>query len=352
MTSVLAYGENDHPEITLCLAMVVDKHTAHLEETLESVKELIDYVSIVDQGSPQGTQELVKTFLEKNGIRGKIESDLKGVDETIDPDSAALLIAKKRLTDEGFSLDHTFLLTLKANQILNQQPSFRKELLKSDAYLVREKSSEFSSYQIHLLRASLPWKKKGGTLYGYWTHARGPFETAAVLRDWTINDRHETHPEEIEKDLKLVAEALKEEPDNEHLLFYLARLNQLQHHYEKAIQVYQDRIAFGGNPEEVWCSKQMMGECYEALGQWERALPSYMEAFQHNINRAEPLYRLARYYRSKGHTGLAHLFAKRAATILYPSEQNLFINDPVYDYLIDEELCRSLHITRHSKMMD
>ena len=112
MTSILAYGEDHHKEIKLCLSMVVDKYTAHLEETLESVKDLIDYVSILDQGSSEGTEELVNAFLEKNEILGKIERDVKGVDDVINPDSTALWIAKKRLTEGGFSLEHTFFLLL------------------------------------------------------------------------------------------------------------------------------------------------------------------------------------------------------------------------------------------------
>ena len=163
-------------------------------------------------------------------------------------------------------------------------------------------------------------------------------ETTEILRDWTIYDRNERQPDELDRDLKFVAKALKKEPDNEHLVFYLARLNQLQHRYAEAIQGYQKRIALGRDTEEVWCSKQMMGECYEALGQWEQALPIYMEAFQSNVNRAEPLHCLACYYRNKDNVDLAHLFALRGSTIPYPSDQKLFVSDPVYDYLLNEEL--------------
>ena len=340
-----AYGEEPNQETKLALVMVVDKDAANLRETLESVKQLVDYVSIYDRGSAQETQDIVSTFLDKYGIPGKVGGDENTSNEFIDLDSAAIAIAKKRLEEAGFSLNHTFLLILKPNQRLNTPTTFRKDLLKKDAYLVREKSSEHSSYQGHLLRASLPWKKKGGTIYGYWTLAEEPHDSSEVLRNWLIHDQRERRSDEIERDLELVTAALKDDPQNKRLLFDFARLNQLQHRYEEAITAYQERIARGGNSEEVWCSKQMMGECHEALGKWESALANYLDAYQNNLNRAEPLYRIAHHYRSQNDANLAHFFATKGATITYPSHEHLWIHDAVYDHLLDQEISIASYYT-------
>lgn len=133
------------------------------------------------------------------------------------------------------------------------------------------------------------------------------------------------------------------------MLFDFARLNQLQHRYEEAITAYRERIARGGNSEEVWCSKQMMGECHEALGKWESALANYLDAFQNNLNRAEPLYRIAHHYRTQGDANLAHFFATKGATIPYPNHEHLWIHDAVYDHLLNQEISIASYYTPFKK---
>lgn len=106
----------------------------------------------------------------------------------------------------------------------------------------------------------------------------------------------------------------------------------------KEIQKYQDIITQGGEKEEIWLAKFKLGETYEAMDQWDKAHDYYFEAYNYNPARAEPLEKLATHYRKHNQFDLAYQFARLGKKIPRPSEQSLFISDPVYDYRFDEEL--------------
>ncbi len=81
------------------------------------------------------------------------------------------------------------------------------------------------------------------------------------------------------------------------------------------------------------------------MKQWDQALQSYIDAYQFNPERAEPLQQISSYYRTKEQYNLAYLFAKQASHIPFPHHQILFINYPVYDYLIDQDLSIAAYYT-------
>lgn len=115
--------------------------------------------------------------------------------------------------------------------------------------------------------------------------------------------------------------------------------------YDEAIKHYTDRIARGGNAEEVWCSKYMLGNCYATLKQWPKAREWYLKAYESNPQRAEPLIRLSSHYREKAENNLAHLFAKQSLEIPQPPKDSLLVDQPIYDFERDTELAISSFYT-------
>src|SRR5579872_2737177 len=55
---------------TVCLNMIVKDESEVIERSLSSIKHLIDYWVIVDTGSTDGTQTIIKKFLK--GIPGEL----------------------------------------------------------------------------------------------------------------------------------------------------------------------------------------------------------------------------------------------------------------------------------------
>jgi hypothetical protein len=144
--------------------------------------------------------------------------------------------------------------------------------------------------------------------------------------------------DKFERDIALLMKGLEEEPFNERYMFYLAQSYSSIGRYEEAIQWYQKRIERGGWNEEVWCAKYRIGALYQKLENWDEALKWYLDAYSFLPSRAEPLQKIATYYRIQGQYALAYLFAKEGKAIPYPKEQRLFVEDAVYDYMFDEEI--------------
>jgi glycosyltransferase involved in cell wall biosynthesis len=319
----------------LCLTMIVKNESRIIERCLNSVKGIVDCVSICDTGSTDNTVALIESFLEKNHIPGKVHNDPWknfGYNRT-----NSALLAQKTLVDLGFPLERTYLLFLDADMLLEVSPNFNKDALIDDSYLMIQRSCSLSYYNLRLARASLTWDCVGVT-HEYWASKgnvkRGQIETLV------IDDKEDggCKADKFERDVRLLTQGLKDEPNNERYMFYLAQSYKCLRQFDDSIKWYKERIAKGGWKEEVFYAKYMIGECYEGKNDWEKALTWYLDAYQTNPKRAETLQKIANHYRNANQNDLAYMFAAQGKKIPYPTEEILFVSHPVYNYQFDEEI--------------
>lgn len=320
----------------LCLTMIVKNESRIIERCLNSVKGIIDCVSICDTGSTDNTVAIIENFLEKNHIPGKVHNDPWknfGYNRT---NSAAL--AQKTLIDLGFPLERTYLLFLDADMLLEISPKFDKDALVDDSYLMIQKSCSLSYYNQRLARASLTWDCVGVT-HEYWACKSGNVKRGQI-ETLVIDDREDggCKADKFERDVRLLTQGLKDEPNNERYMFYLAQSYKCLNQFDDSIHWYKERIARGGWKEEVYYAKYMIGECYEGKKDWEKALTWYLDAYQSNPKRAETLHKIANHYRNANQNDLAYLFAAQGKKIPYPTDEILFVSHPVYNYQFDEEI--------------
>jgi hypothetical protein len=93
----------------------------------------------------------------------------------------------------------------------------------------------------------------------------------------------------------------------------------------------------GGDPEEAWYAKYQAALMQLVVGDpWEKVLSALLEAYGCWSQRAEPLYRIAVHYSTRGESVLAGLFAREAARIPCP-EAGLFVERDVYEYRLPFE---------------
>lgn len=137
-----------------------------------------------------------------------------------------------------------------------------------------------------------------------------------------------------ERDVQVLTEALKNDPENVDYIFHLAEAY-LNINPAEALHWYKIRIEKKGDKEQIWTSKYRLGQCYEKLNQWHDALYWYLEAHQANPGRLDPLLNIATYYRQHGENELAYIFAKHGSRFL-----------PSRDYHFDEELSIVAFYTR------
>jgi len=82
-----------------------------------------------------------------------------------------------------------------------------------------------------------------------------------------------------------------------------------------------------------WWAKYSAAIQYENVNQWDKALPAYLDAYQYDPSRGEPLRKIATYYRTNGQYNLSYLFASQGIRL----QQREFVDD-VYFYQFNEEL--------------
>lgn len=326
----------------ICLTMIVKNESSIIERCLDSMKEFVDCICICDTGSTDNTIQIIDDYLQSNHIQGKVyQQEWKnfGYNRTL-----SVKTAQEMLKEMNYPLDLTYILLLDADMLLEVEPAFEKKQLVHDTYLLIQKSSCLTYYNTRLIRASMPWKCVGVT-HEYWDCDIRT--NAGRLTTLHINDLGDggCKADKFERDIKLLTQGLIDEPDNVRYMFYLAQSYKCIEKFDDAINWYTKRISKGGWNEEVWYSKMMIGECYEYKNEWKEALNWYLDAYEFNPDRAEPIHKIANFYRKEGNNHLAYLFAKHGSKIPFPKNQVLFISHPVYDYQFDEEISISAYYT-------
>ncbi|MBS0648531.1 MAG: glycosyltransferase [Verrucomicrobia bacterium] len=311
--------------------MIVKNETHVIERCLASVKPLIDYWVIVDTGSTDRTQEIIKEFMKD--IPGELH-ERPWVDFAHNRNEA-LNLAKGKAD---------YLLFIDADDVFKIDANFKMPPLDKDFYLINTLYSTVTYLRNQLVKSNLEWK---------WI---GPVHEVLVCFPWSYNaatlegvnmvimgggDRSRD-PKKFLKDAKVLEAALKKEPDHARWVFYLAYSYRDAGMLERAIQTFEKRVSMGGWYEEVFWSLYQIACIQENLQMPEEVVTkSYQRAFNYLPTRAEPLYRLSNYYRRKENYFLGYLMAKHGLEIKPPTQALLFIEYDTYNYqlLLEYSIC-------------
>jgi glycosyltransferase involved in cell wall biosynthesis len=269
--------------------MIVKNEASVITRCLSSVKPLIDSWVIVDTGSTDGTQEIIRDFMKE--IPGELyERPWKNFEHNR---NEALLLAKKRAD---------YLLIMDADDQLAFEPSFVRPTLTKDAYLLNIRYDELSFRRYQLISTRLPWRWKG-VLHEFLT-CDIPF-SSEILDGVVYLDRHEgarsKDPEKFRKDAAVLLQGLQKEPNNSRYMYYIAQSYKGAEEYDKALTWYQKRIDVGGDDDEMFWSLLQMASCQTLLGKPSTCvIDTLLNAQRLRPTRAEPVYFLAQTYRKLG----------------------------------------------------
>jgi len=330
---------------TLTLSMIVKNETHIVMECLESVAPYIDYWVIADNGSTDGTQDLIKNFFKEKGIPGELH-EVEWVDFGHNRTEALKLCDGKA--------DYIFMID--ADDKLVGKPNFDFSDEK-DGYGMRIKRGDFTWWRNQIFKTGIGWKYTG-ILHEYAdcqdkpNKDKDPLSLGRIAQPSnyfidarTLGARNRKEDgtdldaiEKYSKDAETLEEAIKKEPDNTRYQFYLAQSYFDSQQWEKAEEAYSKRAGMGGWLEEVYYSIFRVGMCKMLRKQpWQDCQDVFLQSWNIKPNRAEPLYHLARIHRNNGNPNLGYLFAKAGLGIPYPENDILFINDDVYRWLILDE---------------
>jgi 2-polyprenyl-3-methyl-5-hydroxy-6-metoxy-1,4-benzoquinol methylase len=131
-------------------------------------------------------------------------------------------------------------------------------------------------------------------------------------------------------------------------IFYLAEFCREIGDAKQAMSLYSIRSQYLGQDEERWFSSLQQAALMESLG-YPRAdvLYAYWQAYQTRPTRAEPLVALARLYREGNEFALAHLCAKKAMDLPYPSRDTGYIDADCYRWKAMDEFAIASYWVGH-----
>ncbi|MBC7709378.1 MAG: glycosyltransferase [Rhizobacter sp.] len=312
----------------LCLNMIVRDEAHVVCEALASVAGYIDYWVIVDTGSTDDTIAVIETFFRERGIAGEIHQR-PWVDFGVNRSEALKLCNGKCV----------YAWVIDADDLLVGE--FSLSSLTKDAYLLRY-GSDFSYWRQQIFRVAADWKYEG-VLHEYPRSAKADLSEGRIEGAYHVESRRlgsrSREPDKYRRDAQTLEAALQTDPDNTRYVFYLAQSYRDAGDQSHALAAYTRRTLMGGWDEEVFYSLLQCARCLEALSApWEQALAAYLRCWQFRPSRAEPLYWLAKHYREQAEYELGALFARRAAVIVLPEQDRLFIATDVYTWRVKDEL--------------
>ena len=323
----IAFSESTQKK-TICLNMIVKNERDVIERCLESVLPLIDYWIIVDTGSSDGTQDIIKKYMQNKNIPGELH-ERPWVDFAHNRNQA-LQFAKGK---------GDYLLFIDADDVLAFDPEFKLPFLDKDFYYLT--MSFFGSRYglVRLVNNHLLWKWEGvrhETLIC--SNAKTSDYLKNVLNVCSTDGARSKNPDKYKTDAEALEVALEKEPHNTRIVFYLAQSYRDSLQYNKALKMYQKRVTMGGWDQEIFYSLYQIGVLKEVLNfSSDEVINAYLEAFKARPLRIEPLYRLARYHRIQGNYDDGYKLAKIISEMPFFNDL-LFVEKWLYDYGIKFEL--------------
>ena len=308
--------------------MIVRDEAPVIARCLASVLPVLDHWVVVDTGSCDGTQAIVRRCLA--GVPGELV-ERPWVD-----------FGHNRTESVGYASEHAdYVLVIDADEVLVIEPGFTTAGLTADAYRVESRYGTQVYARTHLLRGSLPWRYVGAVHeYPHCEQAAGHPPLLGGLSVLVFHDGARARdPLTYRRDALRLEQALLDDPGNPRAVFYLAQSYRDAGDGELALRHYRARSAMGdGWQDEAWYSLYQAALLREAMGHpWGEVLDDYLAAYEFQPGRAEPLYRLGLHYALHGADGTALLYLGTAARIPRPGCDRLFVDADVYDYLVPFE---------------
>jgi len=321
---------------TIGLCMIVKNEAKVILRCLASALPLVDYVLVVDTGSTDGTQDLVRRFLADHDVEGAV------IDEPWRDFAYNRTFALARLR-EVETVDYAMIID--ADDVLIQDPNFDpvafKSRLEHDLYDVELSQGSISYYRPQICRNRMAFSFKG-VLHEYLEAPPGPI-TRQTAKGFSVVSGREgarsQNPRKYQDDAAVLENALATETDPfliSRYTFYLAQSYRDSGEREKSLANYLKRAEQGFWNEEVYVSLLEAGNLVATLGRpFEEVVAVYERATETAPARAEALHAASLFCRNQGRSAEGQEYARRGLGLDEPV--GLFVQPWVYDYgLLDE----------------
>lgn len=305
--------------------MIVKNEAHGIVSTLASVRPFIDRWTILDTGSTDGTQDIIRHLLA--GTPGELHEE-----PFID-----FATSRNRVLDLH-GTQTTFTIMLDSDDRLSGGAELRTFLgsaaAAEDAHLIK-RQGETSWWVPLVLRTQAKWRY-AGRVHEYLCGPSGQI-AASRVPDVSITQVRSQRSAEAsrvrwERDLGLLTAEKFANPKDPRTVFYLAQTYECLGRLDEALLENVYRVSIGGWVDETFEAMLRIATLKERLRRpWTEIQQAFLEAYAFDPTRAEPLVAIAEHYRLRGALALCYLFACRADDLPRP-RSGLFVDEAVYEW--------------------
>jgi glycosyltransferase involved in cell wall biosynthesis len=325
---------------TICLTMIVKNESKVIKRCIDSVKDYINYWVIVDTGSTDGTQDLIKEIMSEYNIPGELH-ERPWVD-----------FGHNRTESLNYAKGKSdYRLVIDADDFLFVEDPSKNPFsgMDKDFYKIKIKLGSLSYYRTQIIKGDQDWKYVG-VLHEYLSGPEGVSLDEDFLDGIEMHASVSGHNRDIKgkdkyyNDALIFEKAILTTPKDElpidlerRYVFYMAQSYRDAGMNERSIESYQRRIDLGGWHEEVYISKYWIARQKQALGKPdEEIIDAYLKAWEYRPNRLESLYHLIKFLGTRKRYALA--FALSAIGMKTgPCSDILFVEDEIWRWRMPDE---------------
>lgn len=315
--------------VTISLCMIVKNEEEVLGRCLESVKDLADEIIIVDTGSEDRTKEIASRFTDKI-------HDFPWQDD---------FAAARNFAFSKASMDYQMWLDADDVILPKDREDFRKmkKEFKKDVDMVmlpyhvafdENGNPSMTYYRERLMRRERGYVWQGAVHEVVVPAGNIVYGTAAVCHK-------KLHASDPDRNLRIY-ESMKERgqiTDPRHQFYYGREL--LYHgRYGEAADVLEHFLKEG----KGWLENEIsaclnLSECYEKLGQGQKALDSLLLSFRYDVPRPEACCAVGRFFLEQGRLEEAVYWYEGAKTCKDKGQAGGFTNPDCRGFIPDIQLC-------------
>ncbi|HEX6825935.1 MAG TPA: glycosyltransferase, partial [Nitrospiraceae bacterium] len=258
---------------------IVRNEAARIQRCVNSLLPHVDGAVIVDTGSTDGTQDLIRRAFEAAGK--PVEIHAVPFENFGQARNAALQAARNS------SLGWDYLLLADADmEFIVDDPSWTKKLNGGPSYDVKQVAGNLIYWNRRLLHRSATG------VYLCPTHEYLDVATAGNIDGAWFKDSADgsNRPGKFARDIELLEKALQTETNPglvQRMTFYLAQSYFDAGNWQKAAEFYKKRTELGGFDEEVWNAQVHYAHCLDNQGDRPGFVWEMLRAFEQRPHRLE-----------------------------------------------------------------